>query len=241
MRQNKKAVLCAIFCAFILTGCGVSAKTIKRMQMLEEGVSSPTTEKELQDAIAKYGKRVEDVIQAQMQIGIWYKILATRYLDNKMYGEALKTFQKAIEFYPDNANLYYYVGLCAGYMAQSALDYNATGLTSQKFNYLKLSESSYLRALELEPRYTRTQYSLAVLYVFELDEPAKAVPLLETLLTIDKKHIDAMFVLARAYYSVYQFDKAVAMYDQIIANSTSQTRKDDAAENKRQVLEAYGG
>ena len=80
------------------------------MQLLEEGVSSPTTVEELREAIQKYGNRVEDVLQAQSQIGIWYKLLATRYLDNKMYGEALKTFQKAIEFYPENSNLYYYVG-----------------------------------------------------------------------------------------------------------------------------------
>jgi hypothetical protein len=48
-----------------------------------------------------------------------------------------------------------------------------------------------------------------------------------------------MFILARAYYSTYQFDKAIAMYDLIITSSTSQTRKNDAEENKRFVLEAY--
>jgi tetratricopeptide (TPR) repeat protein len=222
----------------IVTGCGVNAKTVKRMQMLEEGVSSPTTIEEFQAAIKKYGTRVEDVTQAQSQIGIWYKLLATRYLDNEMYGEALKTFQKAIEYYPTNANLYYYVGLCAGRMAQSALDYNATGNTSLKFNYLKLSESAYQRALAIEPRYVRSLYGLSVLYVFELDEPDKAVPLLEKLLTIETKHIDAMFVLARAYYSVYQFDKSVSMYDKIISIAPA-NRKSDAESNKRIVLEAY--
>jgi tetratricopeptide (TPR) repeat protein len=210
------------------------------MQILEEGVSSPTTSEELQAAIKKYEVRVEDVMQAQMQIGIWYKLLATRYLDNRMYNEALKTFQKAIEFYPDNSNLYYYVGVCAGYMSQSALDYNATGQTAEKFNYLKLAESAYLRAINIEPRFVRALYALSVLYVFELDESEKAVPLLEKLLTIDTKHIDAMFVLARAYYSVYDFEKAVDMYDKIIAIAPPD-RKADAETNKRYVLEAYGG
>ena len=97
-----------------LTSCAKSNKTIIRMQHLEEGVGSPTSIEELKDAIKKYQDRVADIQLSQTQIGIWYKILATRYLDAKMYGEALKTFQKALEFYPDNQNLYYYVGLCAG-------------------------------------------------------------------------------------------------------------------------------
>ena len=59
---------------------------------MEENVGSPTTEAELKDAIKKYQDRVTDIQLANSQIGIWYKMLATRYLDAKMYGEALKTF-----------------------------------------------------------------------------------------------------------------------------------------------------
>ena len=81
-------------------------------------------------------------------------------------------------------------------------------------------------------------YALGVLYVFELDEPAKAIPYLEKLLTIDTKHIDAMFVLARAYYSTFEFDKAVQMYDKIIATSKSEETKANAEANKKIALEA---
>jgi len=77
------------------------------------------------EAIAKYEKRVADITLANEQIGIWYKILGSRYIDLKMWGEALSCYQKAIEYYPENQNLYYYVGVCAGYMAHSALDYDA--------------------------------------------------------------------------------------------------------------------
>ncbi|MDR1785099.1 MAG: tetratricopeptide repeat protein [Spirochaetaceae bacterium] len=241
MKNNIRNRVFVLFSALalLIMGCGASPKTVKRMQILEEGVTNPTTPKEIEDAIRKYGTRIEDILLAQEQVGIWYKLLGTRYLDSKMYNEALKAFQKAIEFYPENGNLYYYVGICAGYMAQSALDYAASGSTAQKYNYLKLSEAAYLRALEIEPRYVRALYALSVLYVFELDDSAKAVPLLEKLLTIDTKHIDAMFVLARAYYSMYQVDKAVAIYDRIIEIAPRE-RKDDAEANKRQALEGYG-
>ena len=134
--------------ALVLSSCGgTNAKTIKRMQQLEEGVSSPTTEAELKAAIQKYQTRVEDMVLANQQIGIWYKMLGSRYLDNQMYGEALEAFRMATTYYPANQNLYYYVAVCAGYMANQSLDYSATGSTAQKFNYLKLAESAYLEAL----------------------------------------------------------------------------------------------
>lgn len=237
----KKIVFFILTCLFLFSSCGVSNKRIIRMQKMEEGVGSPTTIEELKTAIEKYDVRIADLQLSQSQVGIWYKILGTRYLDNKMYGEALKAFQSALQYYPDNQNLYYYVGICAGYMSHTALDYNATGNMEQKYNYLKLAETAYLRAIEIEPRYSRALYALSVLYVYELDEPAKAIPYLEKVLDIEKKHTDAMFVLARAYYSTYEFDKAVEMYDKIISVTTSDKKKADAEANKKIVLDASYG
>ena len=237
-----KIKLCSIiggtFLAIALCSCGVSNKSIIRQQKIEEGVSNPTTVEELKYAIEKYQKRVADTQLAQSQIGIWYKILGTRYLDTKMYGEALKCFQEALKYYPDNQNLYYYVGVCAGYMSHTALDFGGTGSTEKRYNYLKLAESAYLRAITIEERYVRALYGLGVLYVFELEEPQKAIPYLEKALTIDTKNLDAMFVLARAYYSNYEFDKAADMYDKIIATTKSAKTKATAEENKKTVLDA---
>ncbi len=221
-----------------MTSCGVSNKTILRYQRLEEGVANPTTVEELKDAIKKYGERAADVQLANGQVGIWYKILGTRYLDQKMYGEALKCFQEALKYYPANQNLYYYVGVCAGYMSHAAMDFGGSGSSEVKYNYLKLAEEAYLRAIELEDRYVRALYGLGVLYVFELDEPAKAIPHLEKSLKIDTKNIDAMFVLARAYYSNYEYDKSASMYDKIIATSKSAETRATAEENKKIVLDA---
>ena len=238
--MNKiKWIFLLLIMSLILVSCGgVSNKTIIRHQKMEEGVDSPTSIEELKDAIKKYQERVADVQLAQSQIGIWYKILGTRYLDNKMYGEALKAFQEALTYYPDNQNLYYYVGVCAGYMSHAALDYNASGSNEIKYNYLKLAEEAYLRAIAIEDRYVRALYGLGVLYVFELDEPEKAIPYLEKAISIDTKNLDTMFVLARAYYSSYEFDKSIAMYDKIIETTKSDDTKKTAEENKKIVLDA---
>ena len=81
-------------------------------------------------------------------------------------------------------------------------------------------------------------YGLGVLYVFELDEPEKAIPYLEKAISIDTKNLDTMFVLARAYYSSYEFDKSIAMYDKIIETTKSDDTKKTAEENKKIVLDA---
>ncbi len=230
-------VFCVIFaCLFI--SCGPNVNYIKRVQSLEENVSSPTTIDELTDAIKKYEDRVEDIIQADAQTGIWWKILATRYMDQNMYGKALEAFRNAVAYYPANQNLYYWIGVCAGYMAKSSLDFDAEGSNPKQKEYTALAESSYKRALELEPTNTRALYGLSVLYAFELDQGEKAIPLLEKLLTIDTKNIDAMFVLARAYYMDYDFQKAVDMYDSIIKYTSSETSRAEAEANKKVVLNA---
>lgn len=227
MKKRYKSFIAVAFTVVTLCGCTPSNKSIIRMQKLEEGVSSPTTESELKEAIAKYQKRVADNQIADSQVGIWYKMLAVRYLDAKQYGQALQNFQKAIQIYPTNQNLFYYVGLCAGYMAKASLDYGATGAatTTEKYNYLKLSEAAYLRAVEIEPKYGRALYGLGILYVFELDQSEKAIPHLEKLLSFDTRNFDAMFVLARAYYMTGEYDKAAVLYDKIASQTKSEAKK----------------
>lgn len=213
-------------------------QAVRKMQRMEEGVANPTTIEEYKDAIEKYQKRVYDIESANSQIGIWYKILGSRYLDQKMYGEALKCYEAALQYYPANQNLFYYVGLCAGYMSHASLDFNAGGSIEKKMNYLKLSESAYLQAIALESRYVRALYGLGVLYVFELDESEKAIPYLEKLLQIDTGHTDAKFVLANAYYRTGQTQKSADLYDNIAKTTKDKTKKKAAEENKKQILDA---
>ena len=237
----KKVILSLIFAVSalaIFTGCPVSNKTILRYQKIEEKVDHPTSIEDLKDAISKYEERIADIQLAHQQVAIWYKMLGTRYLDAKMYGEAMKCFQKALETYPDNQNLYYWVGVCAGYMAHQAMDYAGTGSTTTRMNYLKLAEDAYSRAIKIDDRFVRALYGLSVIYVFELGESDKAIPLLEKIMEIETKDFNAMFVLARAYYENYEFDKAVKMYDKIISLTKAADIIRAAEENKKQVLDA---
>ena len=224
-----------------LLSCGQSYNSIKRMQKMEEGVSSPTTKEELKEAIEKYDRRAIDLVTTQAQEGIWWKTLGTRYLDEEMYGQAYECFQKAVNFYPDNANLYFYLAVCAGYIANSTIDWNveAQGTTQEiKLRYLHVSEESYKQALSIDPKYYRAMYGIGVLYVFALEESDKAIPYLENFLAVQTKDTDGMFVLARAYYDTMQYEKAISVYDRIIELKPNAQKVADAEANKQIVIDA---
>lgn len=222
---------------FILIFVSCNKNNANLYAPLEENVKNPTTITEYEEAIAAHNDTMQKIVNIDSQTGIWYKILASKYLDKKMYGKALENYKMAIQFYPQNPNLYYYVGLCAGYLAKASLDYDADGINAEQQNYLNLAENSYLQAIEYNPSYTRALYGIGVLYVFELNEPLKAIPQLEKLLTVASKDLDGMMVLARAYYETGDYDKAVALYDKVIAQTTDKSRKSQAEANKKVVLD----
>lgn len=226
-------VMCSMF-----TACNKNKNEITRMQQLEESVGEPTTVEEITAAIELYGERLDEIIAETQQTGVWYKLLGTRYLDNQQYGLALDAFQKAAEIYPANQNLYYYIGVCAGYLAKASLDYSLTGDITERDRYFALSESAYLRAIEIEPRFVRALYGVSVLYVMYLNRPEEALPYLESVLSIEKKHVEAMFVYARAQFLMGQYQKAADMYDQILATTADKTYKADAERNKKAALDA---
>ena len=231
-KHLRYAPLILLAALFLLASCRGNTKYLNHIQQVEEGVSSPTSIEELEDAISKYRARVEDIILAETKTANWYKILGIRYLDKKMYGKALENFQTAVEYYPSNQNLYYYLGLCGGYMAKAALnDY------AKRDHYLEMSEEAYLRAIEIEPRFARALYGLAILYAFELDEPEKALPHIELFTQIETGDLDGKMVLARVYYSLGEYQKAVSVYDAVIKQTKDATRRAAAQANKELVLE----
>ena len=126
MRKIKIAVVIFVYSCLLLTSCN-DKRFIQRVQEYEEGVSNPTSEAELKDAIKKYLRRIDDIVIAYERVGIWYKMLATRYLDKKMYKNALETLEKAVEIYPENQNLYYKIGVCAANIAKGSLDFEVRG------------------------------------------------------------------------------------------------------------------
>lgn len=240
----KKSVIffLLVFSAFF-AGCRYSNKALlqKRLQNMEKYSGNPGNIEEIKKGIEKYDSEAQELVEKNAKIGIWYKILGTRYLDRKMYGKALESFQSALEFYPENPNLYYYVGVSATYVSHSALDFNGRGENDSKMNYLKLGETAFRQALSIDENYSKALYSLGVLYAFDLDNGPEAVKYLERYVEIEKRDTDGMLVLARAYYMSSEFEKAADVYDKIISITKSSQRKAEAEANKKVVLDAIYG
>lgn len=228
MKKNR-LVLILLFCALIVS-CN-NKEFLLRMQENEEGVHNPTTVAELEDAISKYKKRVDDIMLAENRIAIWYKMLGTRYIDQKMYIKALDAFTQALTYYPENHNLYYEIGLCASNIAKNNASFLLGDTEKQRQDYYKMAKTAYMRALELQPAYTKAAYSLAVMYVFELNEGEKAISVLLPVIEREPKNYDALFVLASAYYISGQPNEAIKIYTDIIDTAKDKNIIESAQKN----------
>ncbi|GMO14608.1 MAG: tetratricopeptide repeat protein [Spirochaetaceae bacterium] len=187
----------------------------------------PRTIDDLKRAIAAYEDLQEQHVRDASQTGTYWKILATRFSDKKMFLEAVKALEKAIYYNPADETLHYLLGLNASYAAKS-LYASGNGEVERYFN---MAEEAYLRAIELEPTYTQARYALAVLYVFELNKPESAVPQLLEYMEGRSGDSDAMFILARAFYMSGQFQQAIDWYTRAIPLTKDEQKRREAEQN----------
>lgn len=201
-----------------------------RISEMGSGGAPPETIEGLKKAIAAYGDRIEKYTRDVAQVGIYWKILSVRLMDKKLYGEALETLKEAIRLQPEDASLQYLFGLSSSILAKSTYGKERVNLFSQ-------AEAAHLRAIELDKKYARPLYALGVLYVFELNRPEDAIPHLKKYLQMQTRDVDAMFILARAYYMVGELKEAANLYDTIISLTRDASKKTEAENNKKIILE----
>jgi tetratricopeptide (TPR) repeat protein len=198
------------------------------------GGGAPSGIEDLRAAIAAYEEQIERHVKDAAQTGVYWKILASRLQDRKLHIEALEALEQALRYYPEDPALHYMTGVSAGYAAKDTHEFPG-GESGLREEYYALSESAYLRAIELDERYLRPRFGLGVLYVFELGRPGEAIPHLRRYLDISTRDVDAMFLLARAYYDTERWDEALELYDRII-KLTRDADKRREAENNRQII-----
>ncbi|MDR3020882.1 MAG: tetratricopeptide repeat protein [Treponema sp.] len=203
----------------------------KRINELSSRGGPPETIDGLRQAIALYEIQIERNVREGAQTGVYWKILATRLADRGLHNDALEALERAIYFNTEDPILFYLSGVSAANVAKSKVGFS-TDADKEREHYFKLSENAYLRALELDVTYTRAMYGLAILYVFELGRPRDAIFHLERYLQIQASDINGMFVLARAYFMIEDYSKAVEMYDRIISRTKDKTAREEAIMNR---------
>jgi tetratricopeptide (TPR) repeat protein len=219
----------------------------KRRDTLAEQIAAlnpangpPETIQGLRTAINAYEAKIEQHVKDAAQAGIYWKILAYRLQDRGLYGEALEALEHAIGYTPDDAALHYMVGVSAGIVAKSSLNFEGSPGNLTQDHYFTLSEDGYLRAISLDERYVKPLYGLGVLYTFELGRPREAIPYLLRCLEISPD-VDTMFVLARSYYMIGSYREAVAMYERIVGFTKDPDKLNEAQSNRQRILDIIYG
>jgi len=203
----------------------------RRIREISPRGGPPETIEGLRQAIALYQDQIERNVREGAQTGVYWKILAVRLADRGLHNDALEALERAIYFNTEDPVLYYLTGVSAANVAKSKVGFTAN-IDIERGNYFRLSENSYLRALELDITYAKAMYGLAVLYVFELDRPQEAIVHLERYLQLRSSDIPAMFVLARAHFMVENYQQAVEIFDRIAARTRNQKEREEALNNR---------
>lgn len=238
-------ILLLLSLAAVLTSCskGKDKGFLEEILSLEaraaKGAPASSIE-DLKSAIERYGAEVQTTAAAMEKAAGYWRLLAFKYLEKGLYGDAYDTALVALRHYPDNSGLYYVAGVSAAYLSKTASAEKGGGKEA-RLAWLAASENAYKRSLEINPRSSRSLYGLAVLYTFELDRHEAALAPIETLLSIESKNVDALFVYARALYGTGRLEDAAAAYDKIISTTVVDEKKQMALENKKRILEELYG
>jgi cytochrome c-type biogenesis protein CcmH/NrfG len=215
-----------------LAGCRRSgAGWIEPLKTLEPGGTPTNTAiEDLKRGIDRYQAEVDRKVSAAQNLGVYWKLLALKYIDNGMFGLALDALDEAVAVYPENPILFQYIGVSAARAAKGLV-----ADAAEQARLLTRAEAAYRRAIFLDPTYVNALYGLSVLLALELGRPAEAEPLLATVLEREPKNLDALFLLGRIAYANGRYEDAVDCYDRILAARPPEKLRDQAEQNKRQA------
>jgi len=240
MRRFKEIVMAILVLSIIASGIiwvyryeqnKVRTNLAKRIAELSPRGGPPETIEGLKAAIAAYEAQIELNVKEGVQTGIYWKILAIRLADRGMHRDAIAAYERALQFKGDDPTLLYLTAESASAVAASALDF-AGNSGAERQRYLNLAESAYLRSIQLDATYAKPRLGLGILYTFEMNRPADAIPHLERFRELIPKDLKGMFVLARAYYMTENYDGAIGLYDRIISQSKDPKVRAEAQNNK---------
>ncbi len=243
-RLHRKMIFVSLFALLqvsLFSGGQDDSDLLERMSQMDgDGINIQDIETdenygELKKDINKYRKIVDEKIDAAEKLGTYYKLIGLKYLDYSMYRLALEAFEEALDIYPENANVLYYAGLTSARLSKTeASQVESTNLLNQAVRY-------YSASLSVNSRFSSPMYGLAILYVYEVDQPELAVPLMELYNTIQKSSMNGRFLLAAALYASGREGEAVDAYNFIIDRSENSLEVESARSNRNSILRGETG
>jgi len=163
-----------------------------------------------------------------VQTGMYWRILGIRLAGRGMYRDALNAMERAIHFNALDPMLFFLTGEYARILAMSTLDFSENSIRERE-RLFNLSESAYLRAIELDPIYVQPRLGLGELY-FVLGRTDEAIPHLERLLELSPHNIRGMDILAQSHFIEGNPHRAIDLYERIILSRASTPEEREAAQ-----------
>lgn len=223
--MRKAAPVLFLFSLFFASCEPIRARNELANRMAAEEGQTGNKERifELKSDIRRIEREVEKTIESVRDKGTYWRLLGLKYMDYKMWGEAVSALDEAISIYPEQAYLLYNRALSIGQL------YKTADTQEQRTAYLLRAEQGHRQAISIDPRFTPAMYALAILLVFEFENPLEAQGLLEDYLEIERSDIKARFLLARVHLELGDDDEALRLFEEIgnIAGSEEDIRKAD--------------
>ena len=209
-------------------------RQLSELESPDYQAEQPTDERirELREGIRLHEQIVRQKVQAARQLSVYHRSLAIEYINRGMYGLALEQIDEAIRIEPENRILFYYAGIAAARFGKAMVD------PVEREDLYARAEAYYRRAIALDGNYVNALYALAVLYVFEMELPLEAEPLLDTIVARQARNVQAMALLARVYAATGRLDEAARMYGQVADTTGDSELRREAIRNRDLVREA---
>jgi len=236
MKNRAFFLMTAASLTLLMSSCQRDRNTelAERVYDLEQTGGSPEDPekiKEIRKEINKWEKELNDAITAGRNTGRYYRVLGLKFMDYKMYAPARDSFSRAIEITPENARLYYYRGVAVSRLAIARDNEEERGME------LEQSEKDYQRGIALDPKFMPPYYSLAILYIYELDRPFEAEPYLQKFLEVERSDGRARLLYGQLLEQMGQPEKAMDQYTKLLSLSGYTEEKKQAEAYLKRIRE----
>lgn len=163
---------------------------------------------ETRERIAEIQKSDLDDTKKSERLAAQYAVMGSTYLDKRRWGEAIDSFYKSIQYGNKSPVIYYSLGLAYG---------NRGAQSADKDDFEK-AETSYRKALELNPTLVDARYSLALVLFYNREgKRDEGVTLMEQVISQKPVHYMARFALGRFYYEMGRPEQSLKVYEDLSA------------------------
>ncbi|MBQ9688348.1 tetratricopeptide repeat protein [bacterium] len=168
------------------------------------------------DAIIKALKIKEDAY--------YYECLGMVYLDIREYQAAQKTFERATELNPNNAENWF----------------NLANV-HKALNNLEVSETLYKKALEINPELTISAFNLATLYANNLDRPKDAIEMFQRVLKKTPDDLETKYFISLNYFKDKDYKTGMKYFENRLCRKSAIISQEKSFPNIMKTAKVWEG